>query len=293
MAVAGGLANSSVATGTYTIGAPAAISFVQVNSTTPQTPQTSVALAYPAAQTAGDTNIVVVGWSNTTSSVTSVTDSAGNIYSPAIGPTRQSGIQSQSIYVAPNIAAAAAGANTVTVAFSAAAPFPDVRILEYSGLANITPLDAATGAFGNGNTADSGSLTTTSPNDLLFAADTIGSLTIRCGKRFHQPDNYPERFKYHGRPDGDGSVGTYNATTSITSGDWVMQLIALKAAGSAPVTSTPAAAAPGFTPAPGVFTRGADSSTARCHGWSDDLLHAWMEARRRQPHRHYIRHPFR
>src|SRR5262245_28417305 len=111
---------------------PAAISFVQQNYAVPQTPQSSVTVTYTAAQVAGDTNIVAIGWSNSTSSVISVTDTKGNSYAPALAPTVQSGIQSHVIYIAKNIAAAAANSNTVTVTFSAAVPYPDVRILEYS-----------------------------------------------------------------------------------------------------------------------------------------------------------------
>ena len=47
------------------------------------------------------------------------------------------------IYYAPNIAAATAGANTVTVTFSAAVPFPDARIAEYSGISTSNPVDVA------------------------------------------------------------------------------------------------------------------------------------------------------
>ena len=43
---------------------------------------------------------------------------SGNAYTLAVGPTTIAGFASQSIYYAKNIAAAAAGANTVTVTFS-------------------------------------------------------------------------------------------------------------------------------------------------------------------------------
>ena len=82
---------------------PAAISFVQSNYAVPQTPQSTVSVSYSAAQGAGDTNIVAIGWTDSTSSVTSVTDSKGNVYSPALPATVQSGVQSQIIYIANNI----------------------------------------------------------------------------------------------------------------------------------------------------------------------------------------------
>src|SRR5262249_41206970 len=126
-------AYSNVATAFTQAGPPptGTITFVQVNSTTPQSSPSSVSVSYNAAQTAGDLNVVVVGWNDGTHTVSSVADSKGNVYSLAVGPTVFSGL-SQSIYYAKNIAAAAAGANTVTVTFNGATPFPDIRILEYN-----------------------------------------------------------------------------------------------------------------------------------------------------------------
>src|SRR5690348_13168042 len=65
----------------------ATITFVQVNSAVPQTAQTSVPVIFTKAQTAGDLNVVVVGWETPTATVTSVTDSNGNVYTLAVGPT--------------------------------------------------------------------------------------------------------------------------------------------------------------------------------------------------------------
>src|SRR4249920_70073 len=73
--------------GTERTSAQASIAFVQVNSAVPQTPSTTVAVPYTAAQTAGNLNVVVVGWNDTTAVVQSVVDSRGNIYVRAVGPT--------------------------------------------------------------------------------------------------------------------------------------------------------------------------------------------------------------
>ena len=56
----------------FTYNAATAISFARVAAATPQSPTQIVTLAYPAAQTVGDLNIVVVGWNDTTSTVQSV-----------------------------------------------------------------------------------------------------------------------------------------------------------------------------------------------------------------------------
>src|SRR6201987_1196388 len=126
----------------FTNDVPPAISFVQATSATPQTSTATVSVNYPSAQMLGDMNIVVVGWNDTTATVQSVTDTAGNKYSLAIGPTSGTGLR-QSIYYAPNIAG---GGNAVTVTFNQAAAYPDIRILEYSG---VNVLDATAGAGGS------------------------------------------------------------------------------------------------------------------------------------------------
>ena len=96
-------------TATYDVAVtPATPAFVQVNSATPQTDQTTVAVPYPSAQTGGNTNIVVVGLNNTTSNIVSVTDTAGNTYEVAAPLARGTGI-SQAIYYAKNIRPAVGG----------------------------------------------------------------------------------------------------------------------------------------------------------------------------------------
>jgi hypothetical protein len=92
-----------------------------VNSAVPQTPQSSVSVSYTAAQTAGNLDVVVVGWNDSTAVVNAVTDSRGNVYTRAVGPTVLAGVATQSIYYAKNIVAAPANGNGVTVQFSAPA----------------------------------------------------------------------------------------------------------------------------------------------------------------------------
>ena len=211
----------------------APVSFVQGNSTDPQTPQTTVTVAFTGAQTAGDLNVVVVGWNDSTATVSSVTDSKGNGYTLVAAPVVQSGTASQAIYYAKNIAAAAAGANTVTVKFTVAAVYPDIRIAEYSGLDTVNPLDVSVGTQGNSATSNSGTVATTNANDLLVGANLVQTLTTGPGT------GYTSRVITS--PDGDiledrvvTTTGSYNATASLSSGAWIMQMVAFNAAGSAP-----------------------------------------------------------
>jgi hypothetical protein len=216
------------ATVTLVVGSPSPIVFKQLNSndntTLPPATASSVAVAYTAAQTAGDLNVVVMGWNDATATVKSVTDTKGNAYVLAVGPTLVSGTLSQSIYYAKNIVSAAANGNTVTLAFNGAAAYPDIRIAEYSGLSTSSPLDTTAAATGNSTNSDSGAATTSFAKELLFGANTMTQTASGPGS------GYTQRII---TADGDlvedqivSATGTYHATGPLSpAGAWVMQLV--------------------------------------------------------------------
>jgi hypothetical protein len=181
--------------------------------------------------------VVVVAWSDSTSLVNSVTDSKGNNYIRAVGPTALVGLESQSIYYAANIAPATANTNTVTVKFNAAVPFADIRILEYSGLDTMNPLDVTAAGFGSNTTSNSGTATTITANDLIFGANYVTSSTSSAGTGFTS--------RVITTPDGDiaedkivTTTGSYNATANLqSSGSWIMQMVAFRAAGGGAVAN--------------------------------------------------------
>jgi hypothetical protein len=201
-------------------------------------PQSTVAVTFTNAQTAGNLNVVVVGWNDTTATVASVIDSMGNHYTLAVGPTRFTsatdggGNLSQSIYYAPNIAAAGAGANTVTVQFSQAALYPDIRIIEFSGVVTSSPVDVKAGASGNSAISNSGSATTTNANDLILGANMVFTYTSGPGTGFTN--------LVITDPNGDiaedeivSSSGSYSATAPLAgAGPWVMQMVAFSGGGA-------------------------------------------------------------
>src|SRR5262249_52631908 len=223
----GGVQQSATVTLTVTAGATT-ISYVQGNYATPQAAQSTVSVTFTAAQVAGDLNVVTVGWNDSTAIVNTVTDAKGNIYTRAVGPTIVSGTLSQSIYYAKNIAAAAAGANTVMVTFSTAAAYPDVRILEYGGADPNNPVDVTAANSGNSSTSGSGSVTTTNPTDLLFGANTVVTTTTGPGSGFTS--------RLLTSPDGDiaedqmvAATGSFSAAAPLSSaGAWIMQMVAFR-----------------------------------------------------------------
>jgi RHS repeat-associated protein len=232
----------------------AAITYKQGNNAVPQTPQSSVTVTYASAQTAGSLNVIAVAWFDTTSSVVSVTDTRGNSYSRAVGPTAQAQAGSQSIYYAPNIAA---GTNTVTVTFNASVPYPDVRIAEYSGVSTTSPLDVTSAGTGTSSVSNTSNVTTTNANDLIVGANYVTTYTESAGT------GYTSRMITS--PDGSiledrvvTATGAYTASASLSSGGWIMQLAAFRAAST---DTTPPTAPAGLTAAPA-------SSTQISLGWT-------------------------
>jgi Domain of unknown function (DUF1929)/IPT/TIG domain len=227
------------------------IAFVQVKSTTPQTPTASVAVAYPLAQTAGNLNIVVVGWSDATSTLSSLTDTRGNTYVQAGTTITGTGIR-QAIYYAKNIAG---GSNTVTAVFNQAAAFPDVRALEYSGLDTTSPLDVTSSASGSGATANSGAATTTSPTELIFGAGNTANAFGAAGTGFTsriitQDGDIAEDKQVN-------STGSYSATGTIgSSAAWVMQMATFRASGQTQPPPNPAPTVTSIAPNTGTSAGG-------------------------------------
>src|SRR6185437_15367201 len=115
---------------------------------------------------------------DTTTSVTSVVDSAGNSYQVAVPLSRANGM-SQALYYAKNIVASPA--NTVTVTFSQAAAYPDIRVLEYANVDRTNPFDVGASASGSATTATSGPATTTAAPELLVGAGMTTGLFSGAG----------------------------------------------------------------------------------------------------------------
>jgi hypothetical protein len=159
----------------------APITFVQITTATPSGSASTASATFSQAQGAGDLIVVVVGWvAGANVAVTQVGDTIGNGYTTAAAPTHISAGLTQSIFYAKGIAAAAAGANTVTVTLSAAGSPLDLSAAEYAGLDPVTPLDTSAGYGGRSNSATTlpATATTGTARELIFGAGvTLGSFT--------------------------------------------------------------------------------------------------------------------
>lgn len=197
--------------------------FVQQNYTYPALSSTA-SVTFSKVQTAGNLNVVVVGWNDTVASITSVTDSLGNTYQVAV-PTKRIGSGcakgglSEAIYYSSGIKA---GSNTVKVTFSQTACDIDVRAVEYNG---VSTLDSMIGNAGNSSVSNSGAINSSS-SGLLIAANMVYTITSGPGPGFTKRVITP-----YGDILEDRVVvrGTYSGTAPLTSsGNWVMEAVLFK-----------------------------------------------------------------
>ena len=105
----------------------------------------------------------------------------------------------------------------------------DVRVLEYSGLDTVNPLDVTAGAAGSGTAASSGAATTTAAAELIFGAGMTTTKFSGAGTGFIS--------RIITSPDADiaedqtvSATGSYSATATATSSHWVMQMATFRKA---------------------------------------------------------------
>lgn len=191
----------------------------------------SVTVPLTLPERAGDLIVVVVGWYDDTAQVSAVTDTRGNTYRRAVGPTTVGGQEpiAQSIYYASPIVAAGATASTITVTFDSVADSPDIRVVEYSGLAGADALDATAASSGKSTAATSGPATTKFAHELLFGAATTQGDFGMGGAGFTVRVITPETNLVEDRE--VEAVGTYAADApQPVSAGWIMQLVTFRGA---------------------------------------------------------------
>lgn len=224
--------------------ANAAPGFVQHRYVAPGSGTTRTNVGFSAAQSAGNLNVVAIGWRDSAASVVSVTDTRGNAYRLVAGPTVVSGVATQAVYVAENILAAPGGGNIVKLAFSAPVTGADVRIAEYSGVATASAVMSTRAGTGSAALTTSGPVTTTGANTLLVATTLSGQKVTAAGSGFTKRIITPRGAIVEDMV--AANAGTYTPTATQASSSWyIMHALALRpAGGGASVPAITLAASP-------------------------------------------------
>jgi hypothetical protein len=189
----------------------------------------TVPVTFAKAQAAGNLNVVVVGWNDTNASVTSVTDSKGNVYTRAVRSDHVAGTLSQSIYYAKNIVAAAAGTNV-----------------------SDREIQCARGVSRTFESSSTAAWIQSIPWTKTALERYRGPCRAPAPSRRQTPTSVVRRQHRNGRhrwcrcwvhhacitvPDGDiaqdrvvATTASYSATARFSGGSWVIQMVAFKAA---------------------------------------------------------------
>ena len=210
--------------------------FVQQNATKGGAVNTVTNLL-PAVSTTGDLIVVTLGFDSAAATVSSLTDTAGNVYTLAVGPTVWGTNYHAATYYASNIVAGAVPL-TITAKLTAnATSFFELYALEYQGVSTGSPLDQVSAATGTGTAMNSGSQTTTQANELIYGYGAGASVTVTVGATYTARSIFDANFA------ADKTVavaGSYNVTgTNGAADQWVTQMVTFKGASPIqPITGT-------------------------------------------------------
>jgi hypothetical protein len=202
-----------------TVDAPALppIQFVQAAAAANTNGGNVVTVPLPHPVAAGDT--IIVGADATAGADIGVTDSFGSVYTIAFSTDDGQGVEGGIAY-AINVAGGTE-AVTFTLDSDGSTQFFEVYVHEYSG---IGALDAATGQVGTSPTLESGFVTTTAANDLIFGYAVTGSATAG--------DGFTSRLTFNSNLTEDENLqapGPVEATAKLVGGDhWIMEMAAFE-----------------------------------------------------------------
>lgn len=193
--------------------------------------------SFSSAVTSGNLIVVRIWYNDATRSVSSVSDTKGNTYARAAGPTTGPSSLAgwrQELWYAKNVT----GGTTFSVTATFDATFStekSIAAFEYSGADAASPLDRTAATTTTGANAASPSVATTSASELLFGAALFGS----CG---NAGSGFTARSTLNCNVAEDKTVsttGSYSATFSNTSQAAVVQLATFRASGQAVDTTPP------------------------------------------------------
>lgn len=214
---------------------PSLVSHCNIGATTASTISCSV------TANAGDLLLVSMDI-NSGTNVTSLVDSGGAT-AVLIGGTTST----NKVYYFQNVSA---GSHTVTLTMSASVPngFPYMNVIDLTGVATSSPIDASSFATGAAGSTQTLSITTTAANDILvggfFQSGAGGTWTFPSGSTFFQLAGFfPSNVNGISNTEGAGTY-TFSANSTVSLGS-ANSLIAIKFGSPTPMgTVTPLQ--PGF-----------------------------------------------
>jgi chitodextrinase len=183
----------------------------------------SVSVAFNAATKAGNTIVAYVIWSNNGS--VALTDSRGDTFNSVSAPVPWGSGYSAQVFYATGING---GAASVTAAFrNQVSSFGIVYIHEYTGISTSNPVDSTAFATGSSPLLNSGSVTTSGSNELIFGAAVSDNTVTTAGAGFMARNT---AFGNLTEDQIANTIGSYSATAAHNGGIWALQVVAFRPA---------------------------------------------------------------
>ena len=193
--------------------------------------------------TSGNLLVVMIKYEGGAGTTVTVSDTAGNIYTPLTRRDAAANDMHVQMFYAENVTGHAS--NVVTFTLTAARQFKRGVVHQYSGMATSGAFDQENWGSGSSGTAIStGNITTTQNDEVLVAfAGEYTAQTYTAGTNFTERIDVGALFPGTGSASEDRivtSAGTYNATmTQANSADWALIVSSFKAASAMQALSKP------------------------------------------------------
>jgi hypothetical protein len=191
-----------------------------------------VTCTYIHAQTAGNTNLVCMSWVDATATFTSMSDSAGNTYQQVLSLSSPAHSMSMYVFVCVGIKAAAANTNTVTINVNTngAFNFPELFIIELSGVTALDLSACTINSASSGTTATAGPVTCSYQHELLIGYMYTNTTEngLGTGWSFVMWSNGQQGTGNGGAMEQQSTStgGSFTANTKLTpSGDWAQMIV--------------------------------------------------------------------
>jgi hypothetical protein len=185
----------------------------------------SASITLPSASQSGNFTVVSFVVEPQTLSVANVSDSKGNTYFLAIGPTPISDWGELYTYYASNIIGGG-DPITITISFSGPCQYETVYAAEYSGIKASGPLDQIASSYGSSAVLDSGSRTTTQAKELIYGF-AVGDQPATVDPPYNQRENLDGNFI---ADQIVSATGSYHVTGTLSTSNWACQMATFKGA---------------------------------------------------------------
>ena len=192
----------------------------------------NASLTFPDSSASGNLLVVSFSIDNPLADVSSITDTHGNTYTRAAGPTDwQGGAYRGFTYYAANITGGA-GPITVTITLTQQAGIIETYALEYTGIDRVDPLDQVSAGSGTGPNMDSGTKTTTQARELIYGFG-MSSAASTVDPAFTARNTMNSNFVADRTV---SAIGSYNVTGTVGPSDsYMVHMVTFKAPGAAQV----------------------------------------------------------